>query len=89
MAKTGLGKGLGALIGMRPEQTTVAAPALDLQMEVESGDRVQTVDVSTVVPSPMQPRREFAAEALQELMDSIRQHGIIQPLIVRLVQRPA
>src|SRR4029077_5659483 len=34
-------------------------------------------------PSPLQPRKNFAPEALQELVDSIRQHGIIQPLIVR------
>jgi ParB family transcriptional regulator, chromosome partitioning protein len=39
------------------------------------------------VPSPLQPRREFAREALEELIDSIRQRGIIQPLIVRLVNR--
>jgi ParB family transcriptional regulator, chromosome partitioning protein len=35
------------------------------------------------VPSRLQPRKDFAPEALQELVDSIRQHGIIQPLIVR------
>jgi ParB family chromosome partitioning protein len=37
------------------------------------------------VPSPLQPRKEFDPEALQELIDSVRQHGIIQPLIVRQV----
>jgi ParB family chromosome partitioning protein len=36
------------------------------------------------VPSTLQPRKDFGREALQELIDSIRQHGIIQPLIVRL-----
>ncbi len=85
MAKTGLGKGLGALIGVRPAQATVTAPAPDVSAGTEPGEKVQLVNVSTVVPSPLQPRKEFAAEALQELMDSIRQHGIIQPLIVRLV----
>ncbi|MEP6821167.1 MAG: ParB/RepB/Spo0J family partition protein, partial [Chthoniobacterales bacterium] len=58
---------------------------LDVQMAREPGERVQLLDVSTIVSSPLQPRKEFAAEALHELMDSIRQHGIIQPLIVRLV----
>jgi ParB family chromosome partitioning protein len=38
-----------------------------------------------VVPSPLQPRKNFAAEALGELVESIRQHGIIQPLVVRNV----
>jgi ParB family transcriptional regulator, chromosome partitioning protein len=74
-AKSGLGKGLGALIGSRP------APRLDL----ESGERINQVDLANITPSPLQPRKEFAPDALQELVDSIRQHGIIQPLIVRYV----
>jgi ParB family chromosome partitioning protein len=73
MAKTGLGKGLGALIGSRP------IPA----SEPESGEKIQRVDLASISPSPLQPRKEFAPDALQELVDSIRQHGIIQPLIVR------
>ena len=81
MAKSALGKGLGALIGTRP----APAPTLDVQMVQESGERVQQVDLASIVPSPLQPRKEFAAEALQELVDSIRQRGIIQPLIVRPV----
>ena len=87
MAKSGLGKGLGALIGVRPSPALVAAPTLDIQLATEPGEKVQLVDLSTIVPSPLQPRKEFAAEALQELAASIRQHGIIQPLIVRIVQR--
>jgi ParB family chromosome partitioning protein len=74
MAKSALGKGLGALIGGRP-----AAPL----PEVSPGDNVHRVDLDSVSPSPLQPRKEFAADALQELVDSIREHGIIQPLIVR------
>ncbi len=85
MAKTGLGKGLGALIGVRPGPALVAGPALEIEMATEPGERVHLVDLSTIVPSPLQPRKEFAAEALGELMESIRQHGIIQPLIVRMV----
>ncbi len=80
MAKSGLGKGLGALIGARP------APVLDVQLATdEPTDRVQQVSLTSIVASPLQPRKEFEAEALQELVDSIRQHGIIQPLIVRVV----
>jgi ParB family chromosome partitioning protein len=44
---------------------------------------VHQINLASVVPSPLQPRKDFAREALQELIDSIRQHGIIQPLIVR------
>lgn len=81
MAKSALGKGLGALIGTRP----LPAATLDLQVKLEPGEKIHLVDLSTIVPSPLQPRKEFEAEALQELMNSIRQHGIIQPLIVRAV----
>jgi ParB family transcriptional regulator, chromosome partitioning protein len=77
MAKTGLGKGLGALIGTR---TPPVREDVDL-----AGDQIKQVGLSTIVPSPFQPRKNFAPEALQELVDSIRQHGIIQPLIVRYV----
>jgi len=76
MAKSGLGKGLGALIS--------ASPALRLP-EPEAGERVQQVSLTNIVPSPLQPRREFERGALDELIDSIRQRGIIQPLIVRQV----
>jgi ParB family chromosome partitioning protein len=80
MAKSALGKGLGALIGARP------APALDVQVvQFDPGDKVHQVSLNDIVASPLQPRTEFAAEALQELVESIRQHGIIQPLIVRMV----
>jgi ParB family transcriptional regulator, chromosome partitioning protein len=84
MAKTGLGKGLGALIGTRP--TTVAPqPSLATAGEIAPGERIHRLKLDSISPSPMQPRKEFAREALQELMDSIREHGIIQPLIVRPV----
>ena len=75
MARSGLGKGLGALIG-----TPSAATRADTG---ESGDRVHQINLANIVPSALQPRKNFARDALQELIDSIRQHGIIQPLIVR------
>jgi ParB family chromosome partitioning protein len=84
MAKSALGKGLGALIGPRPASIAPAAPAASSE-NVETGEKVRQVPISSIVASPLQPRTDFAAEALQELVDSIRQHGIIQPLIVRLV----
>jgi ParB family chromosome partitioning protein len=76
MAKSGLGKGLGALISASP---SLRSP------EPEAGESVQQVNLARIVPSPLQPRREFGREALEELIDSIRQRGIIQPLIVRPV----
>src|SRR5207249_6369477 len=47
--------------------------------------KVHQLNLASIVPSALQPRKDFAREALQELIDSIRQHGIIQPLIVRQV----
>ncbi len=75
MARSGLGKGLGALIGA----SAVTAP----RDGAEAGERVHQIDLAGIVPSALQPRKDFAREALQELIGSIRQHGIIQPLIVR------
>jgi ParB family chromosome partitioning protein len=76
MAKSALGKGLGALISARP-----TAPLPD----IAPGEKILQVELDQVSPSPLQPRKEFAGEALQELISSIREHGIIQPLIVRQV----
>jgi ParB family chromosome partitioning protein len=49
-----------------------------------SGETVRRVALANVHPCPFQPRKDFTKEALQELADSIREQGIIQPLIVRL-----
>jgi ParB family chromosome partitioning protein len=74
MAKSGLGKGLSALIGTRPPV---------IRLEAEPGEKIQQVSLTSIVPSPLQPRKDFARDALTELVESIRQHGIIQPLVVR------
>jgi ParB/RepB/Spo0J family partition protein len=74
MAKLALGKGLGALINTR-----VASP----MPAVESGERVQRIRLEQIVPTPLQPRTVFRDEHLEELVASIREQGIIQPLIAR------
>src|SRR6186997_657450 len=78
MAKAALGKGLGALITTRP-----ASPLVSPTPAVEQGERVQLVALERIVPSPFQPRTVFNYNLLEELVGSIREHGIIQPLIVR------
>lgn len=55
----------------------VAAPAVD------SRERVQRVPLTRIRPSALQPRKDFSAESLRELADSIKEQGIVQPLIVR------
>jgi ParB family chromosome partitioning protein len=68
-----LGKGLGALLPSRP--VAVAEPA-----PVEPS---HDLPIHVIDPNPLQPRHVFAVEKLQELADSIRANGIIQPLVVR------
>jgi ParB family chromosome partitioning protein len=80
MAKQALGKGLGALI-----RKSVPAPTLDSEGTPGDFKRVRDVPHDHVVPSPLQPRMQFGESPLDDLVESIRQHGIIQPLIVRAV----
>ena len=74
--KTGLSKGLGALI---PE-TSVWQGERDTGAPPQVG--VAEVSVDAITPNPRQPRVTLDRVALQELADSIREHGLIQPLIV-------
>ena len=74
LQKTGLGKGLSALIPVAPPQ-----PA---QASKNEGPRSE-VEIDKISPSPFQPRRTFDEIKLQELAMSIRNQGIIQPLVVR------
>jgi ParB family chromosome partitioning protein len=79
MAKPALGRGLGALIAPAKAASAVAPAA------AADGDRVEEVALGLVVASPLQPRTTFPAEGLAELVESVRENGIIQPLIVRRV----
>jgi ParB family chromosome partitioning protein len=90
MAKPALGRGLGALLGGSPVLTQPApAPAPSISAPVappstpDTRERVQRVPLDRIRPCPLQPRKDFSAEALHELADSIREQGIVQPLIVR------
>lgn len=86
MAKPVLGRGLGALLGgsgaaVKEREKPSAAPAAPA--ESDTRERVQRVAVSRVRPCAFQPRKDFTPESLQELADSIKEQGIVQPLIVR------
>ena len=97
MAKQALGKGLGALIkkptskksapakGGGSKSTTTGKRASGKDT-VDPAAEVRDAPISKVVRSPMQPRGEIPASDLEELVESIRAHGVIQPLIVRLVR---
>lgn len=88
MAKPALGRGLGALLGgsvvaQAPVPAAVPATATDASPAVETRERVRRVALESIVPCPFQPRKNFAPETLRELADSVKEQGIVQPLIVR------
>ena len=89
MAKPALGRGLGALLGgaspaIRPAVPPVTtATTTAVISPAESHERVRRVPLEQIRPCPFQPRKEFTQEALQELANSIKEQGIIQPLVVR------
>jgi len=91
MSKPALGRGLGALISggstaSKPATTSTSSQssaATAVAPELASHERVHRVPLTRIRPCPFQPRKDFAPEALNELADSIREQGIVQPLIVR------
>lgn len=85
MAKQALGKGLGALINNSNNHSASKSLKPPTQVDQDGTTSVREVPIAKVRPSPLQPRTHFVEGELDELMESIRQHGIIQPLIVRAV----
>jgi ParB family transcriptional regulator, chromosome partitioning protein len=89
MAKPALGRGLGALLGgvvssaRTGSSLPLPATSGDVVPQAPAGDAVQVVPLTRIHPSPLQPRKDFPPQALQELADSIREKGIVQPLLVR------
>jgi ParB family chromosome partitioning protein len=75
-----LGKGLGALLPTRPTPVATPAPPPPAPAQPE---RAIDVSIDLIDPNPLQPRRVFEQGRLQELAQSIRSNGIIQPLVVR------
>jgi ParB family transcriptional regulator, chromosome partitioning protein len=75
MAKTqqkGLGRGFDSLL---PQN-------FDESLLLDSSDKIEKIAIDKLVPNQYQPRKEFADEAIQELADSIKEYGVLQPLIV-------
>jgi ParB family chromosome partitioning protein len=92
MAKPALGRGLGALMGgsspsvksaSEPSRPAPATPAAPSAPAVPPGERVEKIPLSRIRPCSFQPRKDFSAEAINELADSIREQGILTPLLVR------
>jgi ParB family chromosome partitioning protein len=67
VSKKGLGRGLGALL---------------IEKETD-GSEIKEIMLTDIIPNPEQPRQEFDEEKLKELADSIREHGLLQPILVK------
>jgi len=87
----GLGKGLSALLG-DPELSNIRKPVGYVNKEIANGDNtsqpsadILRIPVDMIDPNPYQPRMNFDQEALDELADSIRTLGLIQPITVRKI----
>jgi len=96
MSKPALGRGLGALLGGASKASsapsvpgaTGASPfgstTTSEKGAVTTGDGTRKVALESIRPCSFQPRKDFSEESLKELADSIREQGLVQPLVVRL-----
>jgi len=78
--KTGLGKGLNALFADTLENEEEVK--VNKEEKILDGEVVQTLKITEVEPNKNQPRKQFDEEALEELSESIKRYGLIQPIIV-------
>ncbi len=79
--KRGLGRGLDALLGSAASSVVVSSSA-DENRDVEG---LRNLPVDVIQRGRFQPRQDFSSDALQELADSIRAQGVVQPIVVRPV----
>lgn len=83
---TGLGRGLNSLFGEIKREEPIANEVSDEEvtnLETKSLDGLRSIAISAIRPNPDQPRQYFDNEALDELADSMKRRGVIQPIVVR------
>ena len=83
MTKKKLGKGLDALLSRPTSGPKKSALEPDGSTMQSAAHVLAEIAIADIKPSPFQPRREFSAEALDELAASIQHHGVLQPVVVR------
>lgn len=87
--RTGLGRGIGALIptaspqGDRPVDVFFPATEAPQGLVAVPGATLANIAPSSIRPNPQQPRREFRQEELDELIHSVKEFGVLQPIVVR------
>jgi len=77
---TGLGKGLSSLIPLK-----ISKEIFSKDPGLSAGERVVQAPIEKIKPNPHQPRADFDHESLEELINSIKEHGILQPLILAVI----
>jgi ParB family chromosome partitioning protein len=86
--KTGLGRGLSALLDdsdtVNPPKNPVLNTVSESRPETKAGNSIGNVSISDVETNPFQPRTEFDQVAMNELAESIKLQGLIQPITVRI-----
>ncbi len=80
MAKSGLGRGLGDIL--EEIGSTYESQFNEAVEEAPQSDIVAELDIEQIDPNPYQPRKHFDEEKLQELSESIKYHGLLQPVVV-------
>ena len=84
MAARGLGKGLDSLIPNAMGEAKAKKETKEVKQEIEEkGEKESLVKITSVEPNRKQPRKNFDEDALQELADSIKQFGLLQPILVQ------
>ena len=78
---TGLGKGLDALFGGSPLEVQMEETAEEVE-ELGDSKNLRTLKITEVEPNREQPRKNFNQESLEELSESIKEYGVIQPIVV-------
>ena len=77
---TGLGKGLDALFGGSPLEVQMEETAEEVE-ELGDSKNLRTLKITEVEPNREQPRKNFNQESLEELSESIKEYGVIQPIM--------
>lgn len=86
MAKTkGLGRGLGALLPAAPKWQDASASHTASGAALPEERRIELLPIEQIRPNPDQPRQTFDEAAMEELAASVRQYGVLQPILVRPV----
>jgi len=88
MAET-LGRGLQSLIPKKQSKINgfIKRQSKSVGFNASRKDSIFNIEVDKIKPNPFQPRKEISSESLKELADSIKEHGVLQPLIVTKIEK--